>query len=251
MTKKTTLPQKRTTTSLGNPAHHELSEHHRQMSSSSNPSRIIGLSKDGLIVLALVASLYGNYRLFNGFKGLDEKVSTLESRLHDQKEREIKITLDQKLDKVGNNSDELRAHFDSLRKDIDKRFSQLESSNKLSVQSSKPASSPIRMPASSTMSDHAQRMKSIDVSKYSVSNYGAYPKYHYFLSEQSRRYRTINAMLSDIITDYAKGHRITGADRPEYYRLLETRDSVLNQLRDIQDNASENWKKTHRRYARN
>lgn len=197
-------------------------------------SRITGLSHSGLIYLALVFSLYANYRLFQSMENLDQKIDSVQAateksiqkQLAQRGEIPIKITLDH----------------------------QLQGDEKSSSPQRRPASSqyqPRSHSSSASRVNHFDQLDQIDISKYSVSDTSRYPKYHYFLSEQSKRTRELRARVRDIVKDFIDDHKILGADRAEYFELLSKKDLVENRLVDLQDKAGEEWKKTHRRYARN
>lgn len=197
------------------------------------PEKIVGFSWRAIIFLSLASMFVFNFYMIKQVNSMREQIHALSTEAN----REVKVTVDQKHNPNALEINYFNQKIENFKGEILEKISEIQTNTKIeTIVTRSPASKPTYVRSA------ISEMASIDVIKYTVQNPRSFPKYHYFLSEQSNRSRELRDRLTDIVNSYSSTHKIAGRDRAEYNQVLAFRDSVHNKYIDANKAAERSWK---------
>ena len=212
---------------------------------SNYPAKIVGFSWKGIILGSLAVMMAFNFYLLKQMNSMRGEMQEIGSR--SASAQEVRVILDQKLNPMANPDALETSYFNRkigrMREEILNKISQIKpGTTRVERIIERAPASVIRVKSTRSA---ISKMGDIDVKKYTIQNYRAFPKYRNFLSEQSVRGREVRSELEDIIDEFCRTHDILRRDRSEYHRVLAFRDSVFNSYKDAQEISKQKWKKIH------
>ncbi|MBK25700.1 MAG: hypothetical protein CME70_17005 [Halobacteriovorax sp.] len=211
------------------------------------PDKIVGVSLKGFILCSFIVMGAFNYFLLKEMRSMKSEMSRMKS----VNAQGIRIILDKQ-----NNPNALeRGYFNQklsdMREEILQKISNIEPGSHTTETIVQIQREPAAIRKEMNADQAINLMSKFDVQKYSVQNHRAYPKFRYFLSEQSKQGRELEAELSDIVSQFAKSNDILNKDRADYHRVLSFKDSVRNKYWDARESSVNKWKRIHNKnYAR-